>query len=207
MRIPFNIKFRPQIESGEYKVETRNGRPARIVCWDRKLEIGFTPHPISALVMVGCNEQCFAYTIDGLCNCNRCNSSQDDLFIITPDPELSDFEKVLSECLCLASLKPELENYDSMAREYGVKLLELAKKEALEVYRAQNINEREMGKVKALANMPKWKRADEKLYLDRMCLIYEGNCITAKKYGEVPKGAFYLCVCDLLNLPGLDEQK
>ena len=33
-KIPFDIKYRPQIESGEYKVETRDGRAARIICWD-----------------------------------------------------------------------------------------------------------------------------------------------------------------------------
>lgn len=35
MKIPFDIKYRPQIESGEYKVETRDGlHSVRIICWD-----------------------------------------------------------------------------------------------------------------------------------------------------------------------------
>lgn len=33
-KIPFDIKYRPQIESGEYKVVTYFNRPARIICWD-----------------------------------------------------------------------------------------------------------------------------------------------------------------------------
>lgn len=36
MIFPFNIKYRPQIESGEYKVRTASGEPARVVCWDFK---------------------------------------------------------------------------------------------------------------------------------------------------------------------------
>ena len=36
-KIPFDIKYRPQIESGEYKVETRDGKPVRIICWDKKI--------------------------------------------------------------------------------------------------------------------------------------------------------------------------
>ena len=32
--IPFDIKYRPEIESGEMKVQTRDGREVRIVCWD-----------------------------------------------------------------------------------------------------------------------------------------------------------------------------
>ena len=33
-RIKFNIKYRPQIENGEYRVETRIGHPIDIVCWN-----------------------------------------------------------------------------------------------------------------------------------------------------------------------------
>ena len=33
-KIPFNIKYRPQIESGEMKVVTRRGEPVEIVYWD-----------------------------------------------------------------------------------------------------------------------------------------------------------------------------
>ena len=47
MIIPFNIKYRPQIESGEYKVRTASGKPARIVCWDMKTAFD---NPILALI-------------------------------------------------------------------------------------------------------------------------------------------------------------
>lgn len=38
MKVKFDIKYRPQIESGEYKVETRDGRTVRIICWDGPCE-------------------------------------------------------------------------------------------------------------------------------------------------------------------------
>lgn len=44
-RIPFNIKYRPEIEAGKLLVETREGKPVRIICWDRK-----SYSPIVALV-------------------------------------------------------------------------------------------------------------------------------------------------------------
>lgn len=47
MIIPFNIKYRPQIESGEYKVRTASGNPARIVCWDYKSQFD---EPVFALI-------------------------------------------------------------------------------------------------------------------------------------------------------------
>jgi len=34
MKIAFDIKFRPQIERGEYKVVTSDGRPVEIIKWD-----------------------------------------------------------------------------------------------------------------------------------------------------------------------------
>ena len=36
MRVPFDIKYRPQIESGEYKVITRAGEDVKIICWERR---------------------------------------------------------------------------------------------------------------------------------------------------------------------------
>ena len=38
MKVPFDIKYRPQIESGEAKVVTRDDRPVRIICWDASYE-------------------------------------------------------------------------------------------------------------------------------------------------------------------------
>lgn len=34
MKVQFDIKYRPQIESGEAEVVTRDGRAVRIICWD-----------------------------------------------------------------------------------------------------------------------------------------------------------------------------
>lgn len=37
MKIPFDIKYRPEIESGRYKVVTGTGLPVEIVHWDLSL--------------------------------------------------------------------------------------------------------------------------------------------------------------------------
>ena len=60
-KIPFDIKYRDKIESGEYKVETREGLPARIICWDR---MGIA-YPIVALVPKNSNEEILTYTNEG----------------------------------------------------------------------------------------------------------------------------------------------
>ena len=62
MIIPFNIKYRAQIESGEYKVRTASGKPARIVCWDMNTALG---DPILALITDGDREYSCTYREDG----------------------------------------------------------------------------------------------------------------------------------------------
>lgn len=128
MKIPFDIKYRPQIESGEYKVETRNGLPVRIICWDRKFG-----YPIVGLAYekaTGCESYVSAYA-DGTTSANGKMELSDDLFLITPEPGLSEFEKALSKCICDALVCPE-EDYDKWAKEYAPELLELARKELVE---------------------------------------------------------------------------
>ena len=44
-RIPFDIKFRPEIEARQLLVETKDGKSVRIVCWDKRGH-----YPIVALV-------------------------------------------------------------------------------------------------------------------------------------------------------------
>ena len=98
MKIPFNIKYRPQIESGEFKVETRDGKPARIICWDRFAIEPYDKCNIVVLVTFGNNsESAYYYYQDGHLwdKSNDEGDSNLDLFIITPEPELTEFEQEL----------------------------------------------------------------------------------------------------------------
>ena len=77
-KIPFDIKYRPQIESGEYKVETRNGRTARVVCWDR--------FGTQLVALIGKEEDVLTYNPDGTMGQMSLPS---DLFIVTPEKDLA----------------------------------------------------------------------------------------------------------------------
>lgn len=96
MKIPFNIKYRPQIESGEYKVETRDGRSARIICWEAK-----GCQPIIALICSAVNaeeEVVLQLHADGQFSSDEVETMY-DLFIVTPEEELSVFEEGLNAFL------------------------------------------------------------------------------------------------------------
>lgn len=91
MKIPFDIKYRPQIESGEYKVVTRDGSPVRIICWDRK-SAGDGQY-IVALVEKGHYENSIWVEENGVYKGTM--GHEYDLFITTPEPELTPFEQHL----------------------------------------------------------------------------------------------------------------
>lgn len=107
MKIPFDIKYRPQIESGEYKVETRDGKKVRVLCYDAN-----STAPVVALVTFNDgSEGSRDYYSNGTINyCGRENPL--DLFVVTPEEELSEFEERIFKLLrqykeCDIPLTPE----------------------------------------------------------------------------------------------------
>lgn len=114
MKIPFDIKFRPQIESGEYKVETEDGREVKIISFD---VTDANDCPIAGLFRlcagtptVGLFDEHGSYKGEG--------SSDYNLVIITTETERKDeFEKALDDYLM--PIKPyEIQEtpYTSMER-------------------------------------------------------------------------------------------
>lgn len=90
MRKEFNIKYRPDIEAGRMKVETRDGSPARIVCWDCERD----DEPIVALVKdkeLRNSEIPYTYNKEG--RFVLYEESKFDLFVVETLP-ISSFEDI-----------------------------------------------------------------------------------------------------------------
>ena len=96
-KIPFDIKYRPQIESGKVQVVTRDDRPVRIICWDAKRK----PYSMVALVDNGDgdieNETIATYTQNGFYQLNESHTEFDLLLLV--DDGLTDFQSLLAECI------------------------------------------------------------------------------------------------------------
>lgn len=137
MKIPFDIKFRPEIESGKYKVCDQSGKDARIICWDAKNKVR-PQQCIIALVKEDSDsddENNRWFDIDG-----RGADGYYRLFIITPEPELSEFEQEVRVCVT-KNLTTHIKDGngremsstvfidDETAKKMAAELLELAKKE------------------------------------------------------------------------------
>ena len=83
---PFNIKYRPEIESGKYKVYTESGEPVEIVKWDCKGR-----YPILAVIDDGDTEDSCFFDTDG-----TSLLSKEKLHILTDESEeLTEFEQRL----------------------------------------------------------------------------------------------------------------
>lgn len=127
-RLNFDIKYRPQIESGEYKVETKDGRQARIISWDKN---GFECTEIVVLVTCATGtENCNIYTDKGLL---RSNPYQENakLFLITSEPELSEFEYAMLRYVQDAAHAADDDELVEITKKHSTELLDIAKKEAL----------------------------------------------------------------------------
>jgi hypothetical protein len=125
MKFPFDIKYRPQIESGEYKVVTGDDRPVRIISWDKK--VYGDRYEIVALVPTsqGDTETVQLYCPDGALLASYLNEKF-KLFIITPDPELTEFETGIKRGFLCAGLE---DVPTGIIKDTAKDILELAKKE------------------------------------------------------------------------------
>ena len=128
MKIPFDIKYRPQIESGEYEVVTRNGYQAKIVYWELKGK-----NPIIAIIDVPDyeNGEINTYGETGRYFLNEV--SPFDLLIVLPGPELTPFEDKLLAILTDARMGvynlTDPDEAGGKTRELATQLLDLAKEE------------------------------------------------------------------------------
>ena len=120
-KIPFDMKYRPQIESGEYKVVTREDRPVEIKIWDLKGDF-----PIVGVYYDAKNnrETAVQVTAEGRCSVTPGEEYCDDFFIITDKPELTEFEYAVQDIF----YKGREDNIDILKVTSGI-LLKVARKQ------------------------------------------------------------------------------
>lgn len=215
MRIPFDIKYRPQIESGEYKVETRDGKKVRVLCYDANNIV-----PVVALVTFNDgSEGSRDYYSNGSMNFDRENAL--DLFVVTPEEELTEFEKAFDN---LAELYHSDKNPDDVAccKEYAAELLALARKELEpevlkrldEAYKNQDEvvyeHGKRDGKAEAMKDLPRWRE-----WGYGACGNGDGSPLAlVYRFGEFRlvsslgiEGEKYIMLGDIEELPGFKEDE
>ena len=206
MKIQFDIKYRPQIESGEYKVETRDGRPARIICWD--IEYYYPQYKIGALIKNDEGEDFFFLTEKGyfcIKESGECDSNN-DLFIVTPEEELTEFEQEVSDIVeyCKKNGKIVANGY---AKRHAKTLLYFAEKELSAKYKvSSDLNGfaygkgYEDGKKEALNDLPKWKKVGLDTGQTTLVIGYTGD------EDKLYRNGYVISLTDLEKLPKKEEK-
>jgi len=227
MRIPFDISKRPQIESGEYKViyveyPSTNQYPVEILKWDSNSDAG---------CIIGCvrrngKDRIYAFDESGE---HKVSGEDDRLFIVIPEPEISEFEKRLQEVLFEHATTNS--SAEEKAHQYSAELLDLAKQQLLqsgelltqehheklmevmnkaheeELEKAYKNSDEvqyrkgyEKGKEDALNNLPRWRKCPEN---DYYACVY--NC-AKREDSLLYYNGHTLRLIDLEKLPGFKEE-
>jgi hypothetical protein len=114
MKIPFDIKYRPQIENGKVKVETSIGLPVKILYWDAR-SAGRENDIIALVENPNGTQKTQRYYANGHLIADSINRGDKDLVIITPE-NLSSFEKMVKVKLLEANKK--LNNGEELDETY-----------------------------------------------------------------------------------------
>lgn len=191
------------LENPQRKVVTRQGRPVRIICTDRKHTQTW---PIVALESYDSGE--FVLYADDKGRTDLANENIHDLFFADEEEELTEFEKTMiqfsHERNALIQFEHTEGERNTHLHKYSKKLLDLARKELGLVDNTCGeyaLNEAyKQGKQDALKDLPKWKRAIEnKEFEKHVCVMdyYMSPFLDT----EVNEGDYYIELSDLKNLP------
>ena len=189
-KIPFDIKYRNKIESGEYKVETRNGKPARIICWNKRDKY----YPIIALYVNDSRYETFAsYNDKGEYYLG--SDDERNLFIVTPEPELTEFECAMLRYLQDGANAKSDEKIEELTKKHSAELLAIARKEIEK-------------------DLPRWKEAERDYDSDTIDFAikypHDGgdhdDYFTIEVTNRLRKGDYYIELADLDVLPGFKEE-
>lgn len=206
MRKKFDIKYRPQIESGEYKVVTDCGESVEIVKWNCKGKC-----PILAVIDDGdTSDSCF-FTEDG-----SSLNEKDWLYIETPESELTEFEQAVG--VSIGSWNAKSEESKARVREVANKLLKLARKQLDSEYEeqikaaykaadeVQYQRGYEAGKAEVLKSVPQWHNIDgdmqsrHECYIGVETVIRAVNGISSVGMEVLRYGNRYLYISELAKL-------
>lgn len=169
-KIEFNIKYRPEIESGKYKVVTSTNKPVRIVCWDRVAKDGQSKDlKLCVLISEDNGESCYYYHSSGE---PWLGNRDGNLFILTDQPELTEFEQELMKIMeeegapIGADISEYTEGDIASIHSYSERLLALARKqlqpeidaEIDKAYKNSDAVQYRRGKEDAQKDMPHWRR-------------------------------------------------
>ena len=177
----------------EKKVVTRDGESVRIICCDGPSK----QCPIVAFA--GDDHTPYCWSTDGSFFLNE--PSGMDLFIVEPEPELTEFEKAVYKVANYISPLFSPKEFKEQVKVFATELLDLAKRELCESGEVTDWYAK--GKAEALKDLPRWKKATGKeRFNERMIVFICDNDLLCTNYAE--EGEYYISFSALEKLPKED---
>lgn len=221
-KIPFGIKFRPQIESGEYKVVTGDDRQVRIISWDKKVFGG--RYEIVALVPTtqGDTEAVQLYCPDGTLISSNWNEKF-KLFIVTPEPELTEYESNVRTCIT-ENLTTHINDGngtemsstvfidDDTTKKLSSELLSIARKQLQpeidamleDAYKTADEVQYRKGREEALKDLPRWRKMGRMSYYSVAQFVINGRYL---EMNDTLNDVYEIALSDLAKLPKEDSHE
>jgi len=196
MRIPFDISKKPQIESGEYKVETKDHHFVRIICWNKNT--GGLDRIVALVAGDSGQEKTLHYTEEGRCIATGSNRDK-DLFIVTPESDMSEMEiSLLSWLSDDTSGEIPMERMKQVVKARAAELLATAKQQLLQSgeLMTQEHHEKLMETLReeCKKDLPRWKKCEKPFDSTDNCgyngknLIHHGYALSIDNaYTKLPK--------------------
>lgn len=212
MRIPFDISKRPQIESGEYKVvyvenSSSEQCPVEILKWDSNSDAG---------CIIGCvrrkgTDRIYAFQENGV---HTVSDEDDRLFLVTPEPEMSEMEiSLLSWLSDDTSGRVPMKEMKRVVKARAAELLSLAKQQLLQSGEllTQEHHEKLMETLReeCKKDLPRWRNVEaDKRYVGCVTRYMDVNgdwnyCMSS---GKLSDDCQYISIAALEKLPMEDEK-
>lgn len=191
------------------KVETRCGFPARIICCDRAVREGEpTELKLCVLVQEDGGEIVYLYYSDGT---KWAKDENYDLFIVTPEEELTEFEYALGQVLMECPDPEEDEEWYPFLKENAAELLALASKQlqpeidAIDNHCEALCTEYEKGRADALKDLPRWRKIGENgLLFSSTQFVINGRYL---EMNDTLNDVYEIALSDLAKLPKEDSHE
>ena len=207
-KIPFTLDA--WLKDKGQKIETRNGRPVHYIGLDRAGWQVFEVFRKNGTSEYRTYHNSYMY-------CGPEESTY-DLFIVTPEQELSEFEKAVKNLIWKVGMG-EVIYKDDIVKKTAAELLALAKKEIAkmhehDVYIPEDTYYEQLkkqwedgcdnGKAEALKNLPRWKKYKKGTMIDPLAIVrFSNGYIGHARVAD--EDCYVLEVVDLLKLPGFKE--
>lgn len=191
MRVPYDPKYKTQILTGAVQVETKSGLPVEILTMSAR-----TADRIDDIIGLvtcanGITQNVQRYYSDGHLISDSTRNGEYDLFVVSPDPPLTEFEKKMAHYVNTYIENSEYITLNEQTRKYSKELMEIARAELF-------------------AAIPKWKKANYEMNSDSIDYLvkytHDGgdgpDWIEVVPANRVHEGEDYLEIDEsMLNLP------